>query len=123
MSVQFQPLDARSLFATAIEPKTVTATETGPSVELPDGDGPVYALVQVGDYDEQSELTVAFQESDDGSTWTSVSGGSAPGLAPNGLVLHSFQRTKRYLRCQATVTGADTDATLAVLVGQAYKLF
>jgi len=123
MSVFLDPLETRSLFATALAPMTVGESATGPIVALPDGDGPVHALVQTGAYSDESDLAVSFEESDTGAAWSAIDGSAVPGLSPNSLALHAFPRTKRFLRCQVVVTGADTDAVLAVLVGQSYKLF
>ena len=123
MSILLEPLETRSRFEMALPPMLVTAAQTGPSVELPDGDGPVIAVVQTGAYSDESALAVTFQESDAGSTWATIAGSGVPGLTPESAALHSFPRTKRYLRCQVAVTGADPTATLAVLVGQGYKVF
>ena len=123
MPVFLDPLETRSLFATALAPMTVGESATGPVVALPDCDGPVYALVQTGTYSDESDLAVSFEESDTGAAWAAIAGSAVPGLSPNSLARHAFPRAKRFVRCRVVVTGADTDATLAVLVGQGYKLF
>ena len=123
MSVSLEPLRTRSRFEMALPPATLTASANGASVELGDGDGPVQALVLLGDVGEEQTLDLAFQESDTGSTWASIAGSSVSGLAADSVVLHTFARTKRYVRCQATLTGDTPTATLGVLVGQAAKVF
>ena len=123
MAALLEPLGTRSRFEAALTPATRTASENGPAVDLLDCDGPVMALVQLGEVGEEMTLAVGFQESVNGTTWSSIAGSAVPDLAAESLVLHSFERTKRYLRCQVTLTGDDPTATLAVLVGQACKVF
>ena len=123
MSVSLEPLRTRSRFEMALPPDTLTASANGGGVELGDADGPVQALVLVGELGDEQTFELAFQESDNNSTWSAIAGSGVPGLAADTVVLHTFPRTKRYLRCQVTLTGDTPTVTLAVLVGQACKVF
>jgi len=123
MSVSLEPLRTRSRFELALPPDTLTASADGASFDLLDCDGPVQALVSVGEVGEELTLAVAFQQSETGSSWSNISGSSVPDLAADSVVLHTFLRTMRYLRCQVTLAGDSPTVTLGVLVGQACKVF
>ena len=93
------------------------------AVDLPDCDGPVIALVHIAEIPDEITFAVAFEESDTGSSWSAIGGSSVPNVAADSVVLHTFARTKRYLRCAVTLTGDDPSVTFGVLIGQACKLF
>ena len=123
MSVFLEPLEMRSRFELALPPSIVTGSHVGLGVEFPDGDGPMLAFVSGGNWDEGIIVTVSFEEMDSGSIWATIAGSSALAIQAS-LVQHTFTRTKRQVRCQVTVTGAeDASAFVAVLVGQCCKLF
>ena len=123
MSIVLGPLDTRSRFEIALPPATLTASLVGAGVDLGDGDGPASALIQVGEIAEGTELTVDFQESDSGAVWTDIAGSASTDLSASTAVRHAFARTRRRLRCRATVAGEGASVALAVLVGQSCKVF
>ena len=123
MSANLDTLDTRCLLATAIPPSALTASLTGSSFELPDGDGPVFALISVGAKDEEATMGLAFEESDAGSSWSAVAGSAVTNLAEEELEISAIAKAKRYLRCVVTLTGATPTATLGVVVGQRGKVF
>ena len=80
-----------------------------------------WAILNAGDFDcdpGPGSMSVRLIESDDGTTWTNVSGGSFTTYdSANHVEAITFTRTKRYVRAAGTGTGDGLAATLGVLVG------
>jgi hypothetical protein len=107
-------------FALALPPQTLTDDATGPAVELPDGDGPAFAVIQLAGLVGNTAVTVEFEQSANGSSWSFVSADVPTPTA--GVTAVSFTRPARYLRCQVTLAGSSPSADVAVLVGQQKKV-
>lgn len=123
MSAFLEPLEMRSRFELALAPSVVTGSIPGLILEFPDGDGPMVAFVTGADWGPGIIVTVSFEESNNGTIWSTIAGSSVLGIKL-GLAQRTFARTKQKIRCQVAVSGVeDGSADVAVLVGQCCKLF
>ena len=109
----------------AVPPSALAAAHTGPAVDLVSADGPCFAVQQVGAFEEGNTWTGRIEQSADGSTgWAAVAGAAFAAVTEgSGTQAIRFDRTARYVRYTATVTGPAPALSLAVLVGEARKSF
>jgi hypothetical protein len=121
MSSLLHDVPTRTAFALALTPRVITADVTGPAVELPDGDGPAFVVVQTGTLAGGTGVSVDFDGSNDAASWASVSI-ELPTIAANGVAVAPLPRDTRYLRCSVTLSGGSPSAAIAVLVGQQKKV-
>jgi hypothetical protein len=106
-----------------LTPRTLTASANGTSADFIAGDGRCTALQITGTVGGTSpSLAGKIQESADNSNWTDVSGAAfaAVSSADNAQAI-SFDRTKRFLRYVATVTGTSPSFPIAVVITQQKK--
>ncbi len=121
MSTLLHDVATHTAFALALSPQTLTDDATGSAVELPDGDGPAFAVVQIGGLAGGTTVSVEFEQSSNGSSWSAVPT-DIPAQAAGGVTAVTFTRDARYLRCQVALTGGSPSADVAVLVGQQKKV-
>jgi hypothetical protein len=97
--------------ATTLSPNIVTSTTSGTAVDLA-GFTKAMFVAQIGTI---ANGTYAFdpEESDDNSTWTNIAAGDLSGSFTNAtssaddtLQEVGYLGTKRYVRCNVTVTGS-----------------
>jgi hypothetical protein len=108
----------------AVAPSIHTAALNGDAVDLIDSDGECFAVQQIGSFEESHTWTGRIEQSADGTSWSAISGAAFTAVAgsDNTQVIR-FTRTARYVRYAASLTGADPEVYLAVLIGQARKTF
>lgn len=103
---------------TTLAPAARTASGNGSTVDLQGYEGAMIQAVVGTITDGTHSLTV--QESDDGSTWSDVAAsdlqGSFANLASDTNQKVGYLGTKRYIRVNATVSGATTGGVYAVVV-------
>jgi hypothetical protein len=121
MSTSLHDVPSHTAFALALAPQTLTEDATGPAVELPDADGPAFAVVQLGGLAGGTTVSVEFEQSGNGSSWSAVST-DIPAQTAGGVTAVTFTRPARYLRCQVTLAGTSPQAEIAVLIGQQKKV-
>jgi len=101
-----------------LAPAARTAAGTGTAVDLQGYEGALIQAVVGTITDGTHTLTV--EESADGTTWTAVAAanlqGSFANLASNVNQKVGYLGTKRYIRVNATVSGATTGGVYAVAV-------
>lgn len=122
MSTLLHDVPSQTAFAVALSPRTITDGENGPSVELTDGDGPVFAAIQLGGLEAGTEVTVEFEQSAGGGSWSGVPVTVPTLTAANAVTVATFPWTARYLRCLVALDGPSPQADIAVLLGQQKKL-
>src|SRR5258706_15122417 len=124
MSTKLQDVANEIILGVGLAPQTLTVTTNGGAGDMLVGDGPCFAIQQIGTVSGTSPtLAGKIQESADGSTnWTDVSGATftTVSASTNNQAI-SFDRTKRYLRYVATVGGTSPSFAVAVVVSQQKK--
>ena len=123
MSTTLHDVKNQAQLGASFFPITLEAAETGISVDLLNADGPCFAIQAIGTVGGTTpSLTGKIQESSDGSTWTDISGAvfTAVTASENVQVLN-FQRTKRYARHVATISGTTPSFITSVLIGEQKK--
>lgn len=126
MSTHINDLRSAGAIAAGLHPAAIGANATGPTVDLGaiDGDGPCFAIQQVGDLEESGTLDGRIEQSSDGSSWSALSGATFTQVsAANNLQVIRFTRTARYLRWAATVAGSGVLFTVGALIGSQKKTF
>ncbi|MFO0799534.1 MAG: hypothetical protein U0804_18855 [Gemmataceae bacterium] len=123
MATSLNDLPSAAVIAAAFPPAVMTETDAGPAVDLTDADGPCFAVQLVGDVSGGDTVTGALSESNDGDTWTAVTGGTFTVAGASGVQTLRFVRTKRYLRWTGTIAGSSPEIAVAVVVGQQKKVF
>ncbi|QDU24026.1 hypothetical protein [Urbifossiella limnaea] len=123
MSTHINDIPNAAVIAAAFPPAVMTETDAGPAIDLADADGPCFAVQLVGDVSSGDTVTGALSESDDGDTWTAVTGGTFTVASAAGVQTLRFVRTKRYLRWTGTIAGTDPSIPVAVVAGQQKKVF
>jgi len=103
--------------------RRITTTTNGPAADLLAGDGPCFAIQQVGNVSGTSpSLTGKIQESDNATSWTDVPGATfAPVITTGNYQAITFTRSKRYVRYVGTVSGTSPSFAVAVVVSQQKK--
>ena len=94
-------------------------------IELADTDGPYFAVQMCGDLDADTTVTGQIQQSTDGTTWFSITGGAFTAVTDSENVqVIRFTPTLRYVRWIATIAGGMTpSAAVAVVIGRQKKTF
>jgi hypothetical protein len=124
MSTLLHDIECSTLFALGLSPQTVTESGPGDAVDLKDGDGPAFAVLQIGAINSGTTLTLTVEESAGDGAWTEIAAAEIDSpLVANTTACASFVRTKRYVRCGLTIDGPDPSAVLSVLIGQQRKTF
>ncbi len=104
--------------ATTLAPAARTAAATGATVDLAGYEGALIQAVVGTVTDGTHTLTV--EESADGTTWAAVAAsnlqGSFANLGSNTNQKVGYLGTKRYIRVNASVTGATTGGVYGVVV-------
>ena len=124
MSTKFQDVASAALLNSGLYPQSVSASGTGPSIDLLQADGRCFAVQHVGALGGTAPtVTGKIEESSDGSTWSDVSGATFTVVsASNNVQIISFDRTKRYVRYNYALGGTSPTALLAAVIGEQKKL-
>ena len=106
-------------------PEVKTADATGDAIELEDTDGPYFAIQMIGAVDADTVVTGQIQQSTDGTTWFSITGGAFTAVADSEDVqVIRITPTLRYVRWIATIAGGmSPSAAVAVVIGRQRKTF
>jgi len=123
MSTKLLDVANEAILGNGLAPQTITASTNGPTGDMLAGDGPCFAIQQIGTVSGTSPtLAGKIQESSDGSTWTDVTGATFTTVtASTNTQAITFDRTKRYLRYVATVGGTSPSYAIAVVLSQQKK--
>ena len=126
MSTHINDLPSAGAIAAGVHPTAVGANASGPTIDFGaiDGDGPCFAIQQVGDLEESGTLDGRIEQSSDGSSWSALSGATFTQVtAANNLQVIRFTRTTRYIRWAATVAGSGVLFTVSAVIGSQKKTF
>jgi hypothetical protein len=123
MSTALHDVAAAAFLVPAVFPGTRTAPVTGPALDMLSGDGPCFAVQQVGGLADDTTLTGGLEESATGTGgWSAIPGATFAQVgSANNVQVCRFTRTQRYVRYVGTLTGETPSVELAVLVGQQTK--
>ena len=123
MSTKLLDVADQMILGVGLAPQTITASANGPTGDLLAGDGPCFAIQQIGTVSGTTPtLAGKIQESVDGTTWTDVAGATFTSVtASTNTQAITFDRTKRYLRYVATVAGTIPSYAIAAVVSQQKK--
>jgi hypothetical protein len=124
MSTKLHDLPNNAVLGQAVTPRVLTATVTGPAIDLGSGDGRCFSVQLVGTVTGTTpSLAGKIQESPDGATnWADISGATfAAVTSSDNQQAISFDRTQRYVRYIGTVTGTTPNFPVAVLIGEQKK--
>jgi hypothetical protein len=123
MSTKIQDIANEIILGAGLAPQTITSSTNGSSGDMLAGDGPCFAIQQVGAVSGTSPtLAGKIQESADASTWSDVSGATFTAVTAAGnYQCINFERTKRYLRYVGTVGGTSPSFAVAVVISQQKK--
>lgn len=118
MSTKLHDLNQAALYKSGLNPSTrgagITNSQTGPALDMIEGDGICHLISTVGYFSGTGVPTFdcKVQESADGSTgWADITGAALSQITtqatttPATAQIVQFQRTKRYLRLVSTVAG------------------
>lgn len=124
MSTHLNDLESAAVVASGAVPGEQTASVNGPAVDLISGDGPCFAIQQVGDFSEDTTLVGHIEESATGSSgWTAITGAAFDEVsAANNIQVIRFTRTARYVRWVGTIVGDTPAVTVAVVIGEQKKI-
>ncbi len=124
MSTKIHDLASYLVLGAGLAPQTITTSTNGPAADLLAGDGPCFAVQQVGNVSGSSpSLTGKIQESDNGSSWTDIAGATfTPVTSAGNYQTITFERSKRYVRYVSTVSGTGPSFAVAVFVSQQKKV-
>lgn len=124
MSTKIHDFASNVILGAGLAPQTITTTTNGPSADLIAGDGPCFAVQQVGNVSGTSpSLSGKIQESDNASSWSDIPGATFTSVTASGnYQAITFQRTKRYVRYVGTVSGTSPSFAVAVVVSQQKKV-
>jgi hypothetical protein len=119
MSTKLNDFPRRILLRVGLASRAYEDGALGASLDFGDGDGPCFAILQVTGITPGNPVDVNWQESHDAQAWIDGVGEQFP-IVTSDEELHviSFERTRRFVRVQASFTA---NATLCVLVGQQRK--
>lgn len=109
---------------TLFDPASRSAASTnGTGVDMVLGDGLCSAYLHCGAFSGGTNPTLAvhIEESDDDSSYTDVSGATFATLSAAGVEIISFQRTKKYIRAVAAITGSPSGILFGVSCFQQKK--
>jgi len=124
MSAHISDLASAVLVRPAVGPSTRTVAFNGDLVDMIDADGACFAVQQIGFFEDEQSWTGRIEQSADGTTWAAISGAAFVAVTggENTQAIR-FTRSARYLRYAVSVSGADPEVQLAVLIGQLKKTF
>lgn len=97
---------------------------TPTAVDMVNGDGLCAIQVVLGTIHTDSSGAITVEESDDNSTFTSVTLSNTltyTGTSDNTILRAYFQRSKRYVRTPTTVLGSTKSAGIAVILSEQKK--
>jgi hypothetical protein len=122
MSTALRDVASAALAAAGLYPDTKTSSPTGPAIDMISADGPCFAVQVVGDYTADA-VAGRIEQSADGSTgWAAISGADfASVTAANNVQVIRFERTMRYVRYAATITGGSPSVKMAAVIGEQKK--
>lgn len=124
MSTKLHDLPTAAAYGMTFAPAVRTASADGAAVDLGRGDGPGFAILQVGALSAGGQVACVLEESDDQDAWDAIEDGEFPDVAAGTQTRAiTFTRSRRYVRAALTLTGTTPSAGLAVLVGQQKKSF
>ena len=106
-------------------PEVKTADAEGDAIELADTDGPYFAIQMVGAVGARTTVSGSIEQSADGTTWFSITGGAfaAVTASENVQAIH-FTPTLRYVRWIAGIAAdMSPSAAVAVVIGRQKKTF
>jgi len=111
-----------------IAPAVISAASTnGTGIDFLNSEGPIKAQVSLGVIDNATSGTISFEESDDNSTYTSVSGATSvtyTGTSDASVTVSQvFERTKRYVRAKITAAGGGPSVAACVTLETFKKSF
>jgi hypothetical protein len=123
MSTKLHDLPNNAALLHGLSPRTLTASANGSSADLIEGDGRCFAIQAIGTVGGTSpSLSGKIQESANGSSWTDISGATFTAVTTtDNLQAISFDRTQRFVRYVATVSGTSPSFPIAVLIGEQKK--
>lgn len=123
MSTQLHDLKNQAILGASVAPVAATSTDSGSAVDLVNGDGRCFAIQSIGAVSGSSpSLTGKIQESDDGVTFTDISGATFAAVTlSNNLQVITFDRTKRYVRHYRTISGSSPSFVIGAVIGQQKK--
>lgn len=118
MSTQLHDIPNNAQISAALTPRAITSTTASGTLDFINGEGRCCAIQQIGAVSGTSpSLAGKIQESSDGSTWTDISGATFTAVtSTDNTQSISFDRTKRYLRYVATITGTSPSFQIAALM-------
>ena len=123
MSTSIHDFASAAAVGTGLYPVARTSSVNGPTVDL-GGDGPCFAVQQVGVVAAGTALAGRIEESAAGSSWTAIGGAEfAEVSASSNLQVIRFERSARYVRWACDITGDTPSAVVAALIGQQKKTF
>ena len=109
-------------FVTGLSPRTLADDFTGAAVAVPAGAGDPFAAVQLGNLEEDTVVTVEFDQSATGvGGWSAVTTDlpSLDGSYANRVARAALSDvTQPYVRCRLTLGGAIPQADVAILIGR-----
>ena len=121
MSTSLQDVASAAVVAAGLYPVTRTSSVNGPTVDL-GGDGPCFAVLQVGVLAAGTQVDSWIEESAAGSSWATIPGAAfAAATAGSSVQVIRFNRTARYVRWACAISGDTPSAVLAVLIGEQKK--
>jgi len=123
MSSALHDIPSTASFGSLILPTAATASGTGSALGSLSGDGPEFALVQIGTPSSGATIAVSIEESSDLSTWTAIAGATTGTKSAAATVALPYQRTKTYVRARLVVAGSSPSIPVAVACGQQKKLW
>jgi hypothetical protein len=123
MSTKIQDIANEIILGVGLAPQTITTSSNGSSGDMINGDGPCFAIQQVGTVSGTNPtLAGKIQESADGSSWSDISGATFTSVtASSNYQCINFERTKRYVRYVGTVGGTSPSFAVAVVISQQKK--
>ena len=123
MSTKLNDLANQMILGAGLAPQTITSSTNGSSADMITGDGPCFAIQQVGAVSGTSPtLAGKIQESADGSTWSDISGATFTSVtASTNNQCIAFQRAQRYLRWVGALGGTSPSYAVAVIVSEQKK--
>lgn len=102
--------------------ETEDTTIMSDPLDLLEGDGPAFAILNVGANAGESQIAGGIEASDDASEWVPVDGAEFPVAIGPGVRAITFTRPKRYIRGVIEIADSAAPITLSLLIGQSRKL-
>jgi hypothetical protein len=122
MSTSVHDLSSAAEVAASLFPIVLSASGSGTTIDLGDGDGPCFAVQQIGQISDGATVAGRIEQSADASSWSTVSTFDTVD-EPGTLQVIRFDRTLRYVRWAVTLTGDDLAVAAAAVIGQQKKTF